>query len=184
MQACCCRRDAHIRYARHEEHAACKLTSRHALAGGGRSELESRASIQPRTRGYQSEYAMPNRFGDSVLRQQTYTNAYATSAGLRFDGRDLRAPCASLPPCRGTSRGRMPRVGATCTASRHGRPKRITAPEDCKIGAVDTTAGGCILLVASAQRPQHCLCASLRAESPVSPCMFEAWLVFHSEIGP
>ena len=47
---------------------------------------------------------------------------YATNACLRSDGRDLLAPCASLPPCRGTSRGRMRGVGATCTApTTHGR---------------------------------------------------------------
>ena len=55
---------------------------------------------------------------------------YATNAILRLDGR------ASLPPCRGTSRGRMRWVGATCTApTTHGRPKRMTAPEYGKIGA-------------------------------------------------
>jgi hypothetical protein len=37
---------------------------------------------------------------------------YATNAGLRLDGRDLLAPCASLPPCRGASRDRMRGVGS------------------------------------------------------------------------
>ena len=61
---------------------------------------------------------------------------YTTNASLRSDGRDLLAPCASLPPCRGTSRGRMRGVGATCTApTTHGRPKRMAGPECCQIGA-------------------------------------------------
>ena len=61
---------------------------------------------------------------------------YATNASFRSDGRDLLAPCASLPPCRGTSRGRMRGVGATCTApTTHGRPKRMPAPEYGKIAA-------------------------------------------------
>ncbi len=48
---------------------------------------------------------------------------YATNASFMWDGRDLLALCASLPPCRGTSRGRMRGVGATCTApTTHGRP--------------------------------------------------------------
>ena len=55
---------------------------------------------------------------------------YATNASLRLDGR------ASLPPCRGTSRGRMRGVGATCTApTTHGRPKRMKAQEYGKIRA-------------------------------------------------
>ena len=61
---------------------------------------------------------------------------YATTARFRSDGCDLLAPCASLPPCRGTSRGRMRGVGATCTApTTHGRLKRMKAPEYGKIGA-------------------------------------------------
>jgi len=61
---------------------------------------------------------------------------YATNASFRSDGCDLLAPCASLPPHRWTPRGRMRGVGATCTApTTHGRPKRMTAPECCKIGA-------------------------------------------------
>ena len=60
----------------------------------------------------------------------------ATNASFRLDGSDLLAPRASLPPHRFTSRGRMRGVGATCTApTTHGRPKRMTAPECCKIGA-------------------------------------------------
>jgi hypothetical protein len=61
---------------------------------------------------------------------------HATNASFRLDGRDLLAPCASLPPCLGTSRGRMRGVGATCTApTTHGRSKRMRVPECCKIGA-------------------------------------------------
>ena len=61
---------------------------------------------------------------------------YATNASFRSDGRDLLAPCASLPPHRWTPRGRMRGVGATCTApTTHGRPKRMKAPECCQIGA-------------------------------------------------
>ena len=61
---------------------------------------------------------------------------YATNASFRSDGRDLLAPCASLPPCRGASRDRMRGVGATCTApTTQGRPKRTSAPECCQIGA-------------------------------------------------
>ncbi len=61
---------------------------------------------------------------------------YATNASFKLDGRDLLAPCASLPPHRWTPRGRMRGVGATCTApTTHERPKRMKAPECCKIGA-------------------------------------------------
>ena len=61
---------------------------------------------------------------------------YATNPSFRSDGRDLLAPCASLPPCPGASRGRMRGVGATCTApTTHGRPKRMKTPECCKIAA-------------------------------------------------
>jgi len=61
---------------------------------------------------------------------------HATNAGLRLDGRDLFAPCTSLPPHRWTSRGRMRGVGATCPApTTHGRPKRMAGPECCQIGA-------------------------------------------------
>jgi hypothetical protein len=76
-------------------------------------------------------------FGENFLRtKQADTITYATNASLRLDGRDLLAPCASLPPHRWTSRGRMRGVGATCTATTtHGRPKRMTAPEYGKIGA-------------------------------------------------
>jgi hypothetical protein len=46
----------------------------------------------------------------------------ATNASFIWDGCDLLAPCDSLPPCRGTSRGRIRGVGATCTApTTHGR---------------------------------------------------------------
>ncbi len=45
------------------------------------------------------------------------------------------APCASLPPYRWSPRGRMRGVEATCTTpTTHGPPKRMTAPEYCKIG--------------------------------------------------
>jgi hypothetical protein len=61
---------------------------------------------------------------------------YATNASFIWDGCDLLAPCDSFPPCRGTSRGRMRGVGATCTApTTTGRPKRMVDPECCKIGA-------------------------------------------------
>ncbi len=61
---------------------------------------------------------------------------YTTNASFRLDGRDLLAPCASLPPFRGTSRGRMRGVGATCpTKTTTGRPKRMAGPEYGKIGA-------------------------------------------------
>ena len=65
---------------------------------------------------------------------------YATNASLRLDGRDLLAPFASLPRCRGTNRERMRGVGATrtCTApTMTERPKRtgMVGPECCQIGA-------------------------------------------------
>ena len=41
-QACCCQRDASIPYAFHNEHAACRLTSRREQAGRGRPVLRSR----------------------------------------------------------------------------------------------------------------------------------------------
>jgi hypothetical protein len=61
----------------------------------------------------------------------------ATNASLMLGRCDLLAPCASLPPCRGTSRGRMRGIGATCTAptTKACRPKRMISPEHCKIGA-------------------------------------------------
>ena len=78
-----------------------------------------------------SEYAG---FGVSAHTAGPYQDA--TNASLGLDGRDLLAPCASLPPCRGTPRGRMRGVGATCTApTTHGRPKRTSAPERCQIAA-------------------------------------------------
>ncbi len=67
--------------------------------------------------------------------QQARTNTLPMPA-LRLDGRDVVARCASLPPYRWTSRGRMRGVGATCTApATHGRPKHTSAPEYGKIGA-------------------------------------------------
>ena len=41
-QACCCQRDACIPYAFHNQHAACRLTSRREQAGRGRPVLRSR----------------------------------------------------------------------------------------------------------------------------------------------
>ena len=53
-----------------------------------------------------------------------------------MDGRDWLAPCASLPLHRWAPRGRLRGVGATCTApTTHGRPRRMVAPECCRIGA-------------------------------------------------
>ena len=68
------------------------------------------------------------------------TCQYTTHASLIWEGCDLLAPlctpCGSLPPHRWTSRGRMPGLGATCTApTTHGRPTRMIAPDYCKIGA-------------------------------------------------
>ena len=75
-------------------------------------------------------------FGENVLHtQQAHTNTLPMPA-LRLDGRDVVAPCSSLPPHRRSSRGRMRGVGATCTApTTHGRSKRTSAPEYGTIGA-------------------------------------------------
>ena len=80
--------------------------------------LESRASIW--TRIYHPN--MPDLAGTFLRTKQAHTNMRP------LDGRDLLAPCASLPPYRSTSRGRMRGIGATCTApTTHGRFERMTA---------------------------------------------------------
>ena len=130
-QACCCLRDACIPYASHTEHAACRRASRREQAGRGRPVLKATCE-HPDAR-------LPSAICQMWRERPAHTAGpyqYATNASLKLDGRDLLAPCASLPPCRGASRGRMRGVGATCTApTTHGRPKRMVGPECCQIGA-------------------------------------------------
>ena len=69
--------------------------------------------------------------------QQGHTSALPNHSQLEVGWARLARPCASLPPCQGTSRGRMRGVGATCTASTtHGRPNTHGKPlEYGKFGA-------------------------------------------------
>jgi hypothetical protein len=84
--------------------------------------LQSRVRIS--SRAYHPNMAALAR---TSCTQQALTNM-RPAPSLRLTGRDLIAPCASLPSYRWTSRGRMRGVGATCTAPKtHGLPKRMPA---------------------------------------------------------
>jgi hypothetical protein len=105
--------------------AACSLTSRRELAGRGRSELESRVSF--RTRVYHPNmpdlrlpYTMPIRDQCQVV------------VGWARLARAMRlAPTISLDFSRSNSRARSD----LHSLKADGRPKLMTSPEYCQIGA-------------------------------------------------
>jgi hypothetical protein len=124
-----CLRDACILYARHEEHAACRLASRREQAGRGRPVL--RVTCEHLDARLPSEYAG---FGGNVLAHKAGPYQYATSGWARLARAMRLAPTISLDFSRSNARDRSdlhsPNDAWTL--------RTPDSPQYCKIGAGGT----------------------------------------------
>ena len=131
-QACCCLRDACIPSAWHWN---MQLAGSPALAN---RPAEAAWCLQSRTckhpgRAFTIQIGVC-RIWRAFSAHKAGPYQYATNSSLTLDGRYWLAPCASLPPSLNFSRSNA-RGRSDLHSPKDGRPKRMTAPEYCKVGA-------------------------------------------------
>ena len=89
-QSCGCQPRACIPCVKHNEHAACGLSSPHKSAGRGRSALELRVSVW--TRGYRPNAQVLR----DIFQRTAGSYQYAGCASVKLQGRVSFAPLSSL----------------------------------------------------------------------------------------